>query len=102
LKEEVLPERPTRILILGDDSAVDYYLQRAKYHLLPHSAYVAHDLPKDLSESPPNYMIFFGQPENIAQFPGTTSKWQGYLTSVDRNGHGVVYHVGNSETLETQ
>jgi len=93
LKNEVLGERPARILILGDENAIDYYLLRAKYHLLPHSVNVAGNLAKELTPESLNFIIFFGQPGGITKVHGWKPSWQKSLVRIDQGEWGVVYRV---------
>ena len=91
LKTEVLPDDPARILIIGDENAVDYYLLRAKYHLLPHSVNVVGRLGEHLVPESLDYIIFFGQPNGISKVPGWSSSWERALSPIDRGEWGVVY-----------
>ena len=93
LENQVLGDKPGRILILGDESAIDYYLLRAKYHLLPHSVHVTGRLPPELSPQSLNFVVFFGQPGGIANVAGWNSAWRHYLVEAERNQWGVVYKV---------
>jgi hypothetical protein len=93
LESKVLDESPGRILILGDESAIDYFLLRAKYHLLPHSVHVMGRLPPELSPQTLNFVIYFGQPGGISNVAGWNSAWRHYLREVERNKWGVVYKV---------
>jgi len=93
LKTSVLGRQNTRILIVGDEDAADYYLQRAKYHLLPHSANVARQFVKGLAPQSLDYVIFFGQPENIVKLPGWSRAWKNALVRVDSGEWGEVFQV---------
>lgn len=93
LKSEVLGEQPARILILGDENAIDYYLLRAKYHLLPHSVAVSGRFANKLVPESLDFVIFFGQATNIMKIPGWNSSWQQSLVPIDRGGWGQVYRV---------
>lgn len=93
LKNSVLGDQNTRILILGDENAVDYYLLRAKYHLLPHSVDVAAHFSKKLTPESIDYVLFFGQANGIAKVRGWNSAWQQSLTRVDQTEWGVVYRA---------
>jgi hypothetical protein len=93
LKKEVLPERPTRILILGDDRAADFFLQRAKYHLLPHSAYVGRQLAKDLATQRIEFIVFFGKSTGLTKVPGWSPQWQKALNLLDGSAFGEVFVV---------
>ncbi|GMR15191.1 MAG: hypothetical protein BMS9Abin30_0813 [Gammaproteobacteria bacterium] len=95
LKADVLGDKPARILIIGDENAIDYYLLRAKYHLLPHSVDVASHFNKELSPQSLNFVIFFGQPGGIAKVRGWSPSWRKALVEVDRADLGVVYRVGS-------
>ncbi len=93
LKTAIPGERSTRILILGDEDTADYYLQRAKYHLLPHSANVARGFVKGLAPQSLGFVIFFGQPANIANVPGWNPAWQNALVRVESGEWGEVYRI---------
>jgi len=93
LKSDVLDNQTTRILIIGDENAIDYYLQRAKYHLLPHSTGVAGRFARQLAPESLNYVIFFGQPGGITGVPGWSSSWRRALIEVDRSDWGMVYRI---------
>jgi len=93
LDSQVLGDIPGRILILGDENAIDYYLLRAKYHLLPHSVHVMGRLPPELSPQTLDFVIFFGQAGAIAKAPGWNAAWRHYLVEVERNQWGAVYRV---------
>jgi len=93
LKSGVLGDQNARILILGDDNAVDYYLLRAKYHLLPHSVDVAARFSKDLLAESLDFVIFFGEPARITEVPGWSLSWKKKLIQIDRDEWGVVYRV---------
>ncbi len=93
LKQKVLAKSPARILILGGPDSVDYYLLRAKYHLLPHSAHVARRLGARPRPANLDYIIYFGRPGTITQVPGWNSRWRRSLLEIDKSGMGVVYRV---------
>lgn len=93
LKSQVLGDQATRILIIGDENTADYYLLRAKYHLLPHSVDVAGGFAKNLKPESLNYVIFFGQPGGISELPGWRQKWQKSLQQIDQGEWGSVYQT---------
>ena len=93
LKNDRFGHKPLRILILGSDSASNYYLLRAKYHLLPHSVAVAGEFAKSLTPDSIDYVIFFGQANEIIRVPGWNSSWQSALVQVDTGNWGAVYRV---------
>lgn len=93
LKNEVLREQPARILIVGDENADDYYLLRAKYHLLPHSVAVTGRFDDELLSESLDYVIFFGQPGGIAKVPGWNPYWQQALIRIDSGDLGTVYQL---------
>ena len=93
LKADILGDQPTRILIIGDEEAVEYYLMRAKYHLLPHSVDVAGRFREDLAPGSLDFVIFFGKPINILKVPGWDATWRRSLKRVERGEWGVVYQV---------
>jgi len=93
LKNEVLGEQPARILILGDENAIDYYLLRAKYHLLPHSVNVVARFAKETAPESLDFVIFFGQATDITKVQGWKPSWQQFLVPIDQGEWGVVYRV---------
>lgn len=93
LKSTVLGNQNARILIIGDESAIDYYLLRTRYHLLPHSVSVAGRLTKELAPETLDYVIFFGQPANITKVSGWSKNWQRSLIKIDSGNWGAVYRV---------
>lgn len=82
-----------RFLIVGDENAIDYYLLRAKYHLLPASAHVDGRFDERLSPDSLDYVLYFGQPGAVANIPGWSATWRNALTEVDRSEWGMVYRV---------
>ncbi len=97
LKADVLGEHRARILILGDQDAIDYYLLRAKYHLLPHSARVVARLDQQLSPANLDYIIYFGPPGSINREPGWSTSWQDSMLQIDNSQWGVVYRVDSGQ-----
>ncbi|MFC1605640.1 hypothetical protein ACFL33_02105 [Pseudomonadota bacterium] len=93
LKREVLPEQPARILIVGDEDTVEYALQRAKYHLLPHSVYATREFPDFLSTNSMDYLVFFAPLERLARIPGFQSEWNVMFSIVDRDNLGTVFQI---------
>jgi hypothetical protein len=93
LKSEVLSDQPARILILGDENSDEYYQLKAKYHLLPHSAFVSGGIPQRLKSESLNYVLFFGPPGGIRKTPGWNPAWQNHLTRVDSDEWGTVYRI---------
>ena len=82
-----------RILIIGDESAIDYYLLRSKYHLLPAAAHVTGQFNNQLEPDSLDYVLYFGQPGGITSIPGWNGAWRDALKEVDRNKWGAVYKV---------
>lgn len=93
LKATVLGNQNARILIIGDENAIDYYLLRAKYHLLPHSVNVTDRFVKDLAPESLDFVIFFGQPASITKVSGWNKAWQQSLVKVDSGNWGTVYRI---------
>ena len=97
LKNDIIqPDNTTdtkRILIIGDEHAVDYYLLRSKYHLLPSTAHVAGQLGNNLKPESLDYIIYFGQAGAITNIPGWSGAWRDALKEVDRSEWGAVYQV---------
>lgn len=96
LKMTVLGEEKARILLLGDDTAIDYYLLKAKYHLLPHSVNVAGRLTYELSPESIDFIIFFGQPENLVRIRGWSARWRDSLIRIDSGEFGLVFRTQQS------
>ena len=82
-------------LTIGDESAIDYYLLRAKYHLLPHSVDVAGHFAKELVPETLDFVIFFGEPINITKVSGWNQSWRSSLVKVDSGQWGAVFRVQN-------
>jgi len=93
LKADELPSAASRILVLGDDQAVEYYLLRAKYHLLPHSALVARRIPRGLDPRSLDYLIFFGDKSEIRRTDGWNDDWDAHLTRLRAEEPGTLYEV---------
>ena len=93
LKNDILGDQPARILVLGDENAVDYYLLRAKYHLLPHSVDVVGRFTKELTPESLDFVIFFGQAGGITKARGWKPSWQKSLVQIDQGEWGTVYRV---------
>ena len=93
LKSDVLGDQPARILIVGDENAIDYYLLRAKYHLLPHSVDVVGRFANTLALESLDFVIFFGQPDGITKVRGWKPAWQQSLIPIDQGEWGVVYRI---------
>ena len=93
LKADELPAEPSRILILGDDDAVEYHLLRAKYHLLPHSALVARRVPRGMLPESLDYLIFIGDPSRIDSTAGWNANWNAQLAVARAGKPGTLYRV---------
>jgi len=93
LKTDVLPVEPARILIVADEQAVEYYMQRAKYHLLPHSAHATRHFPNGLLPSSVDYVIFLGQAGGIRGVRGWGPRWERSLQLVDQSDLAEVFTV---------
>jgi len=93
LKSDVLGDMPARILIIGDENAIDYYLLRAKYHLLPHSVDVISSFNKQLSPATIDYVIYFGQSGGIANARGKTRLWLDSMIEIDESPLGQVFRI---------
>ena len=93
LKSGVLGDQPARILILGDENAIDYYLLRAKYHLLPHSVDDTGHFANTLAPESLDFVIFFGQADGITRVRGWGPSWQNSLVPIDQGEWGVVYRI---------
>ena len=93
LKSTVLGGTPARILIVGDENAIDYYLLRTKYHLLPHSAFVTSRFTKNLKPGSVDFVVYFGQPSGIVETPGWNMAWRQSLVQVDSGKWGTVYRT---------
>jgi len=93
LKTQVIGEKISRILIVGEENAIDYYLYRAKYHFLPHSAVVVGRFNRQLTPGTVAYVVYFGPPGSITKLPGWSQAWRSALVEIDRGDWGVVYRV---------
>ena len=93
LKSGVLANQNARIFLIGDRKTLDYYLLRAKYHLLPHSVNVGGHFEKALTPETLDFVIFLGRPGGIVNMPGWNQSWQASLVLVDRGEWGDVYRV---------
>jgi len=93
LKSTILLNGNARILIIGDAEASDYYMLRAKYHLLPHSANVARSFDKNLMPKSLDYVIYFGNPANIVNVSGWNQTWKVSLVKVESGDWGTVFRV---------
>jgi hypothetical protein len=93
LKKQVFGNKPARIIIIGDVNSEDFYLLRAKYHLLPHSINVVQGFQQNLSPSALDFVVFIGEPGNIGRIGGWNKNWQNALVEIDRGEWGVVYRV---------
>lgn len=93
LKSGALRDKTGRILIVGDEFSIDYYKQRAKYHLLPNSVYVASKFPENVAPNSLDYVLFFGQSAQISNTPGWSLDWRQALVEVERGELGVVYRI---------
>ena len=93
LKSTLLGNQNARILIVGDENAIDYYTSRAKYHLLPHSAHVTGRFAKELAPENIDFVLFFGDPANIVNMPGWNRGWQMALAKIDSGKWGAVFRV---------
>jgi hypothetical protein len=93
LEADVLPATPARILIIGDRHTVEYYLQRARYHLLPHSAYATRRIPTDLEPASLDYVIFLGPADAMRDVPGWSAAWERASRPVDRAELGTTFAI---------
>jgi len=98
LKTNVLPDKPTRILITASENALDYYLLRSKYHLLPHSTYVSRTLPATLDASSLDYLIYFGSAHELESMDRWAEHWAPYVRLVDQEEDAVVFQL-NADTM---
>ncbi len=95
LKSDILGDKAARVLIIGEENAADYYMLRAKYHLLPHSVNIARQFSRQAVAKSLDFVLFFGQPGEIINVPGWNQAWQQALSEVDSGDWGVVYRVNN-------
>jgi len=93
LKSTILNNRNSRILIVGDADTADYYMLRAKYFLLPHSANVVRHFAKDLAPESLDFVVFFGYAANIVNVSGWNQSWQSSLVKVESGDWGTVFRV---------
>jgi hypothetical protein len=93
LKADVLPSTPARILLVADEQAAEYFLQRAKYHLLPHSVHATRQFPPGLEPNSLDSVIFLGAAGGIHEVPGWNPDWEQALRPVDRAELGEAFTV---------
>jgi hypothetical protein len=92
LKDDVLPDETSRILIIGYETAVPFYfLAKAKYHLAPHSSHVARQLGGAFSPTSVDYFVYIGKPGNIVRVPGWDESYERALRIVDSSEYGIVF-----------
>jgi len=92
LKDEVLPDKTSRILIIGYETAVPFYfLAKAKYHLAPHSSHVARQLGGAFSPTSVDYFVYIGKPSNLVRVPGWDPSYERALRLVDSSEYGMVF-----------
>jgi hypothetical protein len=90
----------SRILVVGDREQHDYYLQRAKYHLLPDSAQVAREVPGRLDKKNVDYVLFIGEyagqgltwAETLARLP-MNEAWRDSLQLADTGEMSLLFSV---------
>jgi hypothetical protein len=86
LKREVLSENPGRIVLIGDESVVEYILLKAKYHLLPHSAAVRQQLDESISPEYMDYVLVFRSYSDQEQALSSTATHADLLKHVSVSG----------------
>ena len=96
-KIEIESDETQRILIIGDENADDYYMLRAKYHLLPHNVGITRQLTRQTTPKTLDFVLFFGQPGGISKVPGWNRGWHQTLTEVESGHWGVVYRVNGMD-----
>ena len=70
INHEVFGNGVARILVIGGENGIDYYLSRAKYYLLPHSVNVASRFDGSLQPENLDFVIILGPPGGIESVPG--------------------------------
>ncbi len=93
LKNDVIKGENFRILIIAEQGVPEYYLQKAKYHLLPHSANAKREIDSTLVPESVDFVIFFGESDSIGHVQGWSSIWQQGLKRVDTNQLATMYEV---------
>jgi hypothetical protein len=93
LKSQTLTRQISRVLVVGDETASDYALLRAKYHLLPHSVHVVQQLSSNLETENLDYVHFLGSPGGFSGVPGWNAELNRRLKQVDASQLGEVYEV---------
>lgn len=77
LKQEVLPEQPSRILILHDSYSHNFARLKAQYYLLPHNAYNYGRVPPDYGLETIDYVLVLGEVPRLEYDAGTqTLRWK--------------------------
>jgi hypothetical protein len=92
------PDEPRRILVVGDKDEHGYYLDRARYHLLPDSAQVAWELDDRFSPTNIDYVLFVGEiagrswAETWRQLP-LGEEWRDDLNLADSGEMAILFSV---------
>jgi hypothetical protein len=93
IKKEFLSDQLARILVVGEESTRDYELQRASYHLLPHSSYRTRRLLERYEPEYFHYVVFLGGTGSILNVPGWNKNWDQAVQPLMHWPAGVFYQV---------
>ncbi len=91
---------PVRLIIVGNKFQYEYYAQRAKYHLLPDSAYVTEWLSDEFNPQTTNYVLFI---DNFSAGDKTwnriwndlpvSDRWRDRLQLVQSSDMGILFAI---------
>jgi len=93
---------PARVLIVGDRAEFGYYLERAKYHLLPHSAQVAPRLADRFQRAVVDYVLFVDDFSSDGNWSTTWDRlpidqnWKNALELADSTHQAILFRVKRS------
>ena len=73
LKQDVLPQRNSRILILHDSHSHNFARLKAQYYLLPHNVYNYGRVPPDYGLETVDYVLVLGEVPRVQYYAGTQS-----------------------------
>jgi len=110
IKRDVLRESPARIILIGDESAGEYNMLKAKYHLLPHAAAVRQRLNDRISPEHIDYVLVFRSYSDQAELLHSTAtnadilkqvsvsdRWHEKLELVDIGELGFLFAVSETK-----
>ncbi len=66
LKQDFLPEKPAKIILIFNKNTQHYYALRARYHLIPHNVYETNNLPNKHQLASGQYILVIGQVKQLS------------------------------------